>query len=204
MPIKPTLPILFLLFLSHTVMAEIGTPYQKLSKTDFVKFFNIHEVGRETSEAGSTLINLKPGGFKQHIDIQISIDASGVIRSASLRIDRSWLGDHRTINRLGSDLVKSFLATFSPQKDLSRVTPLIQAIWNSKGTRDRVVRLKGNPEPPSARGQALEGLETFMGNRASYTLSLSSATLSLNNGPLDGRQRLQCEVRSLSPTKSAD
>ena len=204
MPIKIALSILLSFFLCQATMAEVGTPYQKLSKTDFVKFFNIHEVGRKTSETGDTLIDLKPGGFKQHIDIQVSIDSSGVIRSASLRIDRSWLGDRRSVNRLGSDLVKSFLATFSPQKALPKIAPLVQAIWKSKGARDQVIQLKKSSEPSSPHGQALVGLEAFMGNRASYSLPLDSATLSMNNGPIDGRQRLQCEIRSLSPTKSAD
>ena len=181
---------------------QVGTPYDKLSETDFFGFFGVREVHRTPLESGRVAVDLKTGGFQQHIDIRLALDASGNVQIASLFVDRSWLGNANSINRLGCDVIKSFLATFPPAGDRQAAEPLIQAIWNAKGSKDEVIRLDGEPAPAGPTGLAKEGLEVIFGSRPSYLQDLTTCSIRLDNVSKDGRDRLRVRIGPIQSKKS--
>ncbi|MFX1276905.1 MAG: hypothetical protein ACFFBP_21055 [Promethearchaeota archaeon] len=83
---------------------------------------------------------LKPGGFQDHIDIEIYIDEHEVINEAILMLDREWIGNFESLNPFGKDIAKSFIDAFLPEipNDEFRDS-LITSLWNMKGAQDVVI-----------------------------------------------------------------
>ncbi len=115
--------------------------YSKLKETDFYTFFNLSEsnISYQEIPRHSKIILLKPGGFQKFIDISFHISNEQICK-ASLSLDRNWIGDEKSINPFAKDITKSFLMALLPEElDQEFKLMLIQGIWNTKGSQDRIL-----------------------------------------------------------------
>ncbi|HYU19000.1 MAG TPA: hypothetical protein VEQ11_09910 [Chloroflexota bacterium] len=83
-------------------------------RSQLFSWVHVHEVGRTSFGDGRVAVGLKPGAFEEQIDLQVDLDAAGAIRTASLWLDRSWLGGPGRGSPFASDIAKSFLAVVAP------------------------------------------------------------------------------------------
>ncbi|WP_037834577.1 hypothetical protein, partial [Streptomyces sp. NRRL S-481] len=69
-------------------------PYADLRGGDFFDFFHVRETadGR-TTEAGRTEVRLKTGGFQEHVDLTLDLDARERVTRAELWLRREWMAN---------------------------------------------------------------------------------------------------------------
>ena len=115
--------------------------YSDFLKSDFFNFFNFSEILHEKFQEEKELLKLKPGGFREFIDLELIL-MKGEIIEAILDLDRNWVGDEFSLNPFAKDIVKSFVGTFFPPGvDDEFGLILVQGIWNLKGKKDLVICL---------------------------------------------------------------
>jgi len=115
--------------------------YSEFKGTDFFNFFNLKEVNTiiDGNKRNLTGIYLKPGGFQEHVDIQLKILHEEIL-NAVLILDREWIGNEKSINPFGKDIAKSFLAALIPDAlNQEFKILLVQSLWNLKGDEDRIM-----------------------------------------------------------------
>ncbi len=112
--------------------------YNNLKETEFFHFFNFQEV--KSPKISSREISLKPGGFQEHIDLDLDLNNKGEIIKTYLLLDRDWIGNEISINPFGKDISKSFFDVFLPEITDDEFKPaLISSLWNLKGSKDTVI-----------------------------------------------------------------
>ncbi|MHA1782075.1 MAG: hypothetical protein ACTSUL_01465, partial [Promethearchaeota archaeon] len=87
--------------------------YSDFLKSDFFNFFNFSEILHEKFQEEKELLKLKPGGFREFIDLELIL-MKGKIIEAILYLDRNWVGDEFSLNPFAKDIAKSFVGTFFP------------------------------------------------------------------------------------------
>ena len=113
--------------------------YAEFQNTDFYKFFHTHETGRDVQEIEGflhdntqvTIVRLEPGAFQPEIRLEITLDEQTRLRQGVLAIKRSWLiGKPFGINPYALDILKSFIATITPQTERPIMDQLITKLYN--------------------------------------------------------------------------
>lgn len=179
--------------------------YEELKKSEFFSFFNLSEVKRVPAESGDLQIELKTGGFREFIDMKLTVDKQDWAREAVLLIDRSWIGDAKRLSPFAKDLAKSFISALTASRDRKQAKLFTDAIWNLKGTEDRVVSLRqdaesSGPLPPDVS----KALDVYVGTQRRLRAPMLATDLILENVTADGRDRLRITVRRLSRSTAAD
>lgn len=169
--------------------------YIGLTKTDFFSFFNITETNRAKTEEGIVRISLKPGGFQEHIDIEIKVDEKGSILRADLFLDRDWIGDWKKINPFGKDIAKSFIECLYTKHERSQVRDLVSAIWRLKGVNDEVISFKKGEESEDST-KMRRATDVYTGKEKLYTMMLSQSEIIIENLRQGGRERLRITISS--------
>ncbi len=166
---------------------------QEFLDSDFFSFFNLHQT-ENIIEAGLSRIYFKPGGFQEHIDIEVAVLGNLKIYEAALELDRSFIGDEKSLNPFAKDICKSFIAVMCSHETDEGFDDIIDAIWSIKGTHDKIF-YREPPIPYEQRTSvakkaidAYRGLEPFFGHMGS--------TLVLNMHPFteDSKERLRISV----------
>lgn len=179
--------------------------YEELKKSEFFSFFNLSEVKRVPADNGDLQIALKTGGFREFIDIQLTVDKNDWAREAVLFIDRSWIGDAKRLSPFAKDLAKSFISAMTASRDRKQAKLFTDAIWNLKGTEDHVISLRqeaesSGPLPPDVS----KALDVYAGTQRRLRAPMLATDLILENVTADGRDRLRITVRRLSRSTPAD
>jgi hypothetical protein len=124
--------LLFVLLLNIcNVFAGVGDKYDDFLKSEFAEFFKISETGRSDAGSGQIRIIIKPGVFKEYIDISVLTDSTNNIISGELDVNRSWI-DNPESNPFARDIVKSFIAELVNSKDKVDFGGVSDAIFNVK------------------------------------------------------------------------
>jgi hypothetical protein len=165
--------------------------YADLQKTDFFKFFNVHEVASEAQPSGGTLLKLKTGGFQESVDLELMLDASRNITVARLYLTRGWVGNGQHVNPFATDIASSFLTAFSAPEDLKQVRYFADGLRELHGTGDQVIHLNPVSEPASLTPPDVAlFLDTFKGASTDFTAEMSRARLDASNSTGTELQRL--------------
>ncbi len=140
------------------------------------------------------MISLKPGGFQEFIDIQFEIDKDEFLRTATLLLDREWVGDEHNLNVFAKDIAKSFIRDTIHTDFQEQVRPIVEILFNVKGEEDHIITLAGETPPsidevhvPELRNLVL----TFAGIMNSYSIDFSQFQLKMDNIQDDYRKRLR-------------
>ncbi len=163
--------------------ARVGKAYRSFRVSEFAKFFNVTTTSRVDLPDGGTLVKLEPGGYKEHIDIELTIDSAMDVVAAELRINRAWLGDAGSINPFAKDMVKSFVDQMACDADDADIKRIVEQIWQSKGSKDNVVKLESEEKKEAdamAAGPTPE-FEVFMGTKEKSDRALPGCTLAFEN-----------------------
>jgi hypothetical protein len=166
---------------------------QEFLDSDFFSFFNLQQT-ENTVEAGLSRIYFKPGGFQEHVDIEVAVLGNLKIYEAALELDRSFIGDEKNTNPFAKDICKSFIAVMCLHETDKAFDDIIDGIWSIEGTNDKIL-YRELPTPYEQRTavakkaiDAYRGLEPFFGCMGS--------TLVLNMYPFteEGKERLRIFV----------
>ncbi len=172
--------------------------YGGLRRSELFTFFRLTEQSRSRpSDAGIVTISLKPGGFQEFIDIQVLIDRTGLVREASLLMDRKWIGDMVNVNPFAKDITKTFLSVFIPTEDEDFVKDIIHTISNLKGTDDKVYYLtQPSEEEESYDPQVLKAQRVYLGEEQRFEMVMPSSELVIENYGSDAKERLRLTINS--------
>lgn len=69
--------------------AQVGQPYAAFAKSEFSVFFNWAESQR-IAESGTTVVELRPGGFMEYVQIRLRLNAADIITEAALWLSPDW------------------------------------------------------------------------------------------------------------------
>ncbi len=162
--------------------------FEQLKDTDFFKFFHIHEVETKPGPNGTTIKIMKPGGFKEFIDIDFTLLNDSTLTDACLKIDKNWIGDKSHINPFANDIVKSFISLFAEAYANQDIQLLSDYISRLKGFDDRVIYVQGYEPKITKLPDHLKGaVQVYLGNKDKWEMN------SIN---------IKVEMFSLSETKS--
>ncbi len=100
--------------------------YQDLQASDFWRFFHIRETGRAEAEPGVPVVQLRTGGFAEHLSLTVRLSKQDSIDAAELRIRGAWLAGAGA--PLAADLAGNFLKAMAPSVDRAQVEPIARAI----------------------------------------------------------------------------
>ncbi len=168
--------------------------WQDLQHSELWSWFGVHEVSRALLPAGGVRIALKPGGFQEHIDLEVELSERETVRLATLTLDRTWIGEDGHVSPFASDITKSFLFTCAPDHgpaaDLARRVERLMA--DAPGVIRRAAPGDDQLPPPSAL--LLEAIEVYTGRAARAGLRGNDAVVLLENVSAGGRQRLRVQV----------
>ncbi|THA23364.1 hypothetical protein [Streptomyces sp. A1547] len=156
-------------------------PYPNLSATEFFGFFNIHE-----TERAETTVRLKTGGFQEHVDLTLELDARGRVSEATLLLRREWIAD---LNPFALDIAKSFLFDFVPVADREQVAPIADLLWRmgslDHATAERTLR---DDDPQFAMARVILGVQNEV------LVSLPRVTVRAKNVDLEDTAWLELTV----------
>ncbi len=168
--------------------------YTNVKYSDFFSFFNVSEIGRKKLENGCTVISLKPGGFKEFIDITIHLNADEILQECNLWLDRSWIGDEQALNVFAKDIAKSFIRDFVHPDMQNEVAPLVDTLFKVRGGND-IVLTRENAEVPTVHDIDSSNLrmmvETFAGLNDSWSTRFQGTLLSFENIKKDDNNLLR-------------
>ena len=153
--------------------------YSEFRTTDFHSYFNLSELSSSTS----TRKRFKPGGFQEHVDLELRLDEQSEIMCGELILDRKFIGNTEHLNAFAKDIAKSFIAAFIPQSTKLREDDpallLVHSLMNLIGSKDPIIpcsRPLYYVEGSAPRIQPL--LDTYRGTRESAELQLSNSNVS--------------------------
>jgi hypothetical protein len=172
--------------------------YSGLRRSELFTFFRLSEHSRTgPSETGIVKVFLKPGGFQESIDVQVLVDNIGLVREASLLMDRRWVGDMANVNPFAKDISKTFISVFIPAEDADLVKDIIHAIWNLKGTNDKVYYVSPSSEEEEFYDyQVLKAQRAYLGEERKFEMVMPSSELVIENYHADGKDRLRLTISS--------
>jgi hypothetical protein len=163
--------------------------------TDFFSFFKVHQVATVPMLEVSVIKKFKPGGFQESIDIDIVEDTKEDLLSASILLDRSWLGDETHLNPFALDITKSFLNTFTPPPDQSKMHELAEKLFQLHGTRDEVISLTHAEKKSPPKSTAFKHLEACVMNKMQEVeIKLTTCNVSFKNLDLKAKQRFELGI----------
>jgi len=114
--------------------------FSDLKNSDFFTFFNLREINSIKIANSTEIKEFKPGGFQDHIDLKFEIAyKNDEIKSATLLLDRDWIGNIESINFFGTDITKSFIVAVTPPDEQKSVEELAHYLFNLKGLKDVVI-----------------------------------------------------------------
>lgn len=170
--------------------------YGGLQRSELFAFFRLSEQSRSRpSNDGIVTILLKPGGFQEFIDIVVQIDQTGLVRNASLIMNRNWVGDIANANPFAKDITKSFIAVLVPLEDADIVKDVIRTIWNLRGTNDKVYYLTQPPEEDESYDpQVLRAQRVYLGEEEKFEMIMPSSELVMENYRIEGKETLRLTI----------
>jgi len=144
----------------HTARAQVGAPYTGFVSTDFSQFFNWAEVSRQPGtlpDDPQQWVLLRPGGFMEHIELRLGIDAQERVTQADLWLSPAWAAqpDNDLYVR---PLVQAFFAWALPEGEGA-----VPALWPGSPVAEV---LRGNRQSVLMPTQTLEAaaeLRTCLG-----------------------------------------
>ena len=156
--------------------------YAELQTTDFWSFFHVREASRDDRDPADVLVLLKTGGFKEHVDLDLTLNEHGLIRSAELRLRESWLiGPPYGVNPFATDIAASFLAILAPPLDRPQVEPIVQAIRAFRLDAANKARFE---DPDFVASEAGRALQAYAGvGSDTLRLPLTGSVLSIGPDP---------------------
>lgn len=167
------------------------------SGTDFFTFFGIHQVATVPMLEVSVIKKFKPGGFQENIDIEITEDLKENLLSASLLIDRSWLGNREHLNPFALDITKSFLSTFTAPEDQPKMHEIAEEMFKLHGTKDKVISLqseKKNPRP-NLKPVAFQHIHACLVNKMQEVeIKLKACNVCFKNLEINGKLRFELGI----------
>ncbi len=167
--------------------------YSDLQQSDLFQFFNMSVTG-EVERNDLTVVHAKPGGFQEFIDIEFLKDANENIVGAVLLLDRSWIGDIKSINMFSKDMAKSFLAGIAPSDGFGILDDVVKRLWHLQGMEDTVIYAEQPDLSGEASLQARSVVEVFLGLSPSFLWEYEGAVLNFENVEDDGRERFRIEI----------
>ena len=172
--------------------------YGGLRRSELFTFFHLSESSRSApSDEGIVRVFLKPGGFREFVDIEVQIDQSSLVRSASLFMDRNWVGDVTTVNPFAKDITKTFITVLVHPEDSPSVKDVVAAIWNLRGTRDRVYYLTQPPEEEDYYDpETLRAQRVYLGEEDKLEMIMPSSELIMENSHIQGKDLLRLTISS--------
>lgn len=176
--------------------------YEELKKSEFFSFFNISEVKRVPADSGDTQVWLKTGGFREFIDLQLTVEKTSRVREAVLFIDRSWIGDKVHLSPFAKDLAKSYISALVAESDKKQAKLFTEALWNLSGSGDRILRRQQEEGPAELPPDVKRALEVYTGGERRLRAPMLATDLIFENVTADGKDRLKLTVRRL-PKKPA-
>lgn len=171
--------------------------YEELKKSEFFSFFNISEVKRVPAENGDTQVWLKTGGFREFIDLQLTIEKTSRVREAVLLIDRSWIGDKVHLSPFAKDLAKSYIGALVAESDKKQAKFFTEALWNLSGSGDRVLRRQQEEGPAELPPDVKRALAVYTGAERRLRAPMLATDLIFENVTADGKDRLKLTIRRL-------
>ncbi|MHA1211572.1 MAG: hypothetical protein ACTSSH_03835 [Candidatus Heimdallarchaeota archaeon] len=157
------------------------TTFKELQATEFYKFFNCTETGREQTDH-ITVINVKTGGYKEYINLSFHINDLDEIIEASLKLDRKWIGNVENLNPFAKDIAKSFVEVIAPQNEKEKVRALVNHLFELHGTKDEVIVIQPTNEPLAPPDMIIKKiLEVFEGEHPEMPFLLMSSIYYFKN-----------------------
>jgi hypothetical protein len=179
-PLPPTAPALAPLPVAAeppaTKRAEVDgakstlrVSYDSLKSSDFYQFFRLTEVASMSLPGGVRVVELKPGAFRNSIDIALSLDGAENVTSAHLGLARQWIGSGEKLNPFATDIAASFLRAFASDRERLEMQDWADALRAVPGAPDGVVHLRPAAMPTApASAKAQEFIRTFEGLESSF------------------------------------
>ncbi|HRI55065.1 MAG TPA: tetratricopeptide repeat protein, partial [Pseudomonadota bacterium] len=154
------------------------------------------------ADTGDTQVWLKTGGFREFIDLQLTVEKTSRVREAVLLIDRSWIGDKVHLSPFAKDLAKSYIGALVAEPDRKQARLFTEALWNLSGSGDRVLRRQPEEGPAELPPDVKRALEVYTGAERRLRAPMLATDLIFENVSADGKDRLKLTVRRL-PRKPA-
>nr|MDO8084830.1 hypothetical protein [Candidatus Sigynarchaeum springense] len=174
----------------------LGT-LEALGGSEFFSFFNVHETKRHGGAGdGVRVVECKPGGFQEYIDMSFDVNAGGDVVVARLLLDRSWIGSGEHVNPFANDIAKSFIDALVPPGDHAAIEPLLRAIMDAKGTSDKRIYLHDQPRDLTPDLDTIKALGVYLEAIPKHEISMGHCHLRIENIVVEGRGRLEIVVRS--------
>jgi len=131
--------------------------FENLSETDFWKFFGIHVINEANGVVGRIIKNLKPGGFQESVDLQMTLEKDHSLYQVSLAIERNWMGNLVHVNPFAMDIMKSFIRQFGKLPQNPELEEIADHIEHFHGYSDNVIYVSGkephlDPLPEDLQG----------------------------------------------------
>ncbi len=154
--------------------------FKDLADTDFFSFFHIHEIESKSGPNGTVIKIMKPGGFKEFIDIDFTLLDDGTIIEARLRLDKGWIGNKNHLNPFANDIAKSYIYLFGNGEKYNEIKVLSDYIYHLKGIDDEVIYVQGHEPSLSTLPENIEGaINVYLGNREIWELDLGEIKLEM-------------------------
>src|SRR5512136_2436778 len=165
----------------------LGT-LEALEKSDFFSFFNVHEMKRRGGASkGVQVVECKPGGFQESINISFDVDSSGGVIGARLLLDRSWIGGGEHVNPFANDITKSFIDALVPPGDHAAIESLLRAIMDAKGISEKRIYLHEQPRDLTPDFDTIKALGVYLEAIPKHEISMGHCRLRMENNVVAGR-----------------
>ncbi|MFX1236505.1 MAG: hypothetical protein ACFFAS_17965 [Promethearchaeota archaeon] len=169
--------------------------FESFKNSDFYFFFNLSEI--KTSKSFPLYIKLKPGGFQEHIDLEIVLEEHKEIKQAILMLDRFWIGNEVSINPFGKDIAKSFIDLMLPSNPtVDFKESLITSLWNLKGSNEKIICIDKVVEAwESSNVEVKHFLDVYRGSMKGFKKIMNKIELTMENIKDDNKERLKITMR---------
>ena len=155
--------------------------YQNFKESEFFSFFGLKEKEKTKGSENTYSVILEPGGFKEHLNLELLITNSGSIQKGILELNRDWIGDKFSLNSFAKDICKSFIQCLSSYTKNSLLSDLVDGIWYISGENDRVI-YKEPPIPLEHRKiETKKAISVFIGNKDFFELIIDNLKIRLEN-----------------------
>ncbi|MFN8633020.1 MAG: hypothetical protein U0893_04130 [Chloroflexota bacterium] len=118
--------------------------WHEFERSDLVRWFGLHEVGRTALSNGWSAVHLKPGSHHEAVDIEVQIDPRQRIKRALLMMDRAWVDGGQTA-KLADDLTQSFLLALAGRHP--ETSALASRIFSRNRGSQPIIRADDPPRP---------------------------------------------------------
>lgn len=156
--------------------------FADVKKSGLFSFFHLSEVRRLPIESG-TRVEVKPGNWKESIDISFELSPADEVKQAHIVVDRAWLVGDATLP-FAFDLVKSFITDTVSPIDSQEASWFVEAIWAVMHGR---LEEKLSSGPAHLVNQVRAGVMAVMGGRPYGRVVLPRTTIRIRNDDPDPR-----------------